>query len=195
MVNLYKLSSQRARDSNYEQILRMLNDCLQGSAEYIGFLLGGTPDFLLDPRKGLYSYGALQTRLAENTFARTAGIVDYTATTLHLANLAPEELFILIRNLRHVFAAGDISKYLMPDDGLNAFLSHCSNKIGDAYFRTPRNTIVAFLGLLAVLEQSPQSNLTQLIEKIDIEKEVSTDMPGLPSGDSTDEDGLTTFKL
>lgn len=78
MVNLYKLSSQKARVANYEQILRILNDCLQGSAEYIGFLLGGTPDFLLDPRKGLYSYEALHSRLAENSFARAAGVIDYS---------------------------------------------------------------------------------------------------------------------
>ena len=57
MVNLYKLNSSQARTSNYEQILRILNDCLQGSAEHLGFLLGGTPEFLLDPRKGLYSQG------------------------------------------------------------------------------------------------------------------------------------------
>ena len=64
MVNLYKISNQRSRSANYEQILRILNDCLQGSAEYLGFLLGGTPEFLIDPRKGLYSYEALHSRLA-----------------------------------------------------------------------------------------------------------------------------------
>ena len=68
MVNLYKLSSTQARTSNYEQILRILNDCLQGSAEHLGFLLGGTPEFLMDTRKGLYSYDALERRLRENSF-------------------------------------------------------------------------------------------------------------------------------
>lgn len=192
MVNLYKLSSQKARVSNYEQILRMLNDCLQGSAEYIGFILGGTPDFLLDPRKGLYSYEALQSRLAENAFARTAGVIDYSATTLHLANLAPEELLILLRNLRHVFASGDETKYLIPDEALNAFLAHCSKKIGDAYFRTPRNTIKAFVDLLAVLEQKPDLNWTQLLEQVDIKQEHQTDMP---ETQNINDDDLTTFKL
>lgn len=192
MVNLYKLSSQKARVSNYEQILRMLNDCLQGSAEYIGFILGGTPDFLLDPRKGLYSYEALQSRLAENSFARTAGVIDYSATTLHLANLAPEELLILLRNLRHVFASGDKAKYLIPDEAMNAFLAHCSKKIGDAYFRTPRNTIKAFVDLLAVLEQKPDLNWTQLLEQVDIKQEHQTDMPETKN---INDDDLTTFKL
>ena len=73
MVNLYKLSNTRARLSNYEQILWMLNDCLQGTVEHLGFLLGGTPEFLLDTRRGLFSYEALQSRLAENSFAQRAG--------------------------------------------------------------------------------------------------------------------------
>lgn len=197
MVNLYKLSSQKARTSNYEQILRMLNDCLQGSAEYLGFLLGGTPDFLLDPRKGLYSYEALQSRLAENSFARAAGIVDYSSPTLHLANLSPEELLVLLRNLRHVFASGDQGKYLVPDDALTAFLAHCSQRIGDAYFRTPRNTIKAFVDLLAVLEQSPEIQWSQLVSQVHVAAENNRDMPELTIPDDGDDgdDNLTTFRL
>ena len=76
MVNLYKLHSGRARSANYEQILRILNDCLQGSAEGIGFLMGGTPEFVEDQRKGLYSYEALRSRLARNTFADIAKVID-----------------------------------------------------------------------------------------------------------------------
>lgn len=192
MVNLYKLSSQKARVSNYEQILRILNDCLQGSAEHIGFLLGGTPDFLLDPRKGLYSYEALHSRLVENSFARAAGVIDYSSPTLHLANLSPEELLILLRNLRHVYASGDESKYLLPDEALTAFLAHCSNRIGDAYFRTPRNTIKAFVDLLSVLDQNTDLRWTQLIEQMHLEEEHNTDMPEIEA-DSDDE--LATFQL
>ena len=193
MVNLYKLSSKKARVSNYEQILRMLNDCLQGSAEYIGFLFGGTPDFLYDPRKGLYSYEALQSRLAENTFAKATGVIDYTSPTLHLANLSPEEVYVLLGNLRHVFAAGNPDKYLVPDEALTSFLEHCSKKIGDAYFRTPRNTIKAFIDMLAVLEQSDTLKWHQLIERVDILQEVNTDMPEVETDSSDDE--LATFKL
>jgi len=194
MVNLYKLSSQKARVANYEQILRMLNDCLQGSAESIGFLLGGTPDFLFDPRKGLYSYEALHSRLAENTFARTTGLSDYSAPTLHLANLAPEELLVLLYNLRHVFATGDESNYLVPDEALTAFLTHCSQRIGDAYFKTPRNTIKAFVDLLALLEQNPGLQWQQLIAQVHVEAEHNTDMPTVSTVDD-DEDELASFQL
>lgn len=199
MVNLYKMNSTQARNANYEQILRMLNDCLQGSAEHLGFLLGGTPEFLLDPRKGLYSYEALQSRLAENSFARKAGVTDYSACALHLSSLTPEELYILLKNLRHVFAGGDSGQYLVPDNALHAFLQHCNQSIGDAYFTTPRNTIKAFIDFLAVLAQNPSFNWQQLLGKTTITADLPSDMPDpislqeqAPSGLKND---LTDFKL
>lgn len=195
LVNLYKLNSKQARTSNYEQILRMLNDCLQGSAEHLGFLLGGTPEFLTDTNKGLYSYEALQSRLAENSFASQAGVIDYSASVLRLANLTPEELYILLRNLRHVFAVGDTAAYLLPDDALVAFLQHCNKSVGEAYFRTPRNTIKAFIDLLAVLEQNPDMNWQTLLGSIALEPEKPSDMDdgALPAGDAAD--GLAEFSL
>lgn len=198
MVNLYKLNSTQARTSNYEQILRILNDCLQGTVEYLGFLLGGTPEFLLDTKKGLYSYEALQSRLAENTFAQQAGVIDYSSPAMHLANLTPEEVYILIKNLRHVYASGDPSKYIVPDEALKAFLNHCSKTIGDAYFRTPRNTIKAFLDMLSVLDQNPSISWNQLIEELSVEEDRPSDMD---TAEVEDEDGgstsngLANFKL
>lgn len=192
MVNLYKLNNTQARVSNYEQILRILNDCLQGNAENIGFMLGGTPEFLLDPRKGLYSYEALQSRLAENNFAQKSGVIDYSSPSLHLASLTPEELYVLLRNLRHVFSSGDESKYLVPDEALEAFLKHCSQKVGDAYFRTPRNTIKAFVDMLAVLEQHPDIAWHQLIEKADVQSEQASDMPEV---EAVPNDDLASFTI
>jgi hypothetical protein len=192
MVNLYKLSSTQARTSNYEQILRILNDCLQGGVSYLGFLLGGTPEFLLDPRRGLYSYEALQSRLAENSFAQKAGVIDYSSPSLHLANLTPEELYILLENIRHVYASGDPDKYLVPDEALEAFLYHCSNKVGDAYFRTPRNTIKAFADLLAVIDQNKSISWRDLIQSLEITPERASDMPEIAS---KPDDELANFTL
>ena len=93
MVNLYKLPNPQARNSNYEQILRILNDSLQGTAEGCGFLFGGTPEFLMDPRRGLFSYSALASRLEENRFA-TSGLADYNAPVIRLASLTPEDLYV-----------------------------------------------------------------------------------------------------
>ena len=145
LVNLYKLTSSRARQSNYEQILRILNDVLQGTARHLGFILGGTPEFLMDTRRGLYSYEALQTRLAENTFALD-GLVDLSGPVIRLANLTPEDMFILLTNIRRVMQEDDSA---LPDEALTAFMSHCSQRIGDAYFRTPRNTVTAFVNMLS----------------------------------------------
>jgi len=162
LVNLYKLSNTQARNSNYEQILRILNDSLQGSAEGLGLVLGGTPEFLMDTRRGLYSYAALQSRLAENTFAK-AGMVDYSGPVMRLASLTPEDFFVLLHKLRHVFASGDAAQYLLPDPAIPAFMEHCAKRLGDAYFRTPRTTITAFINLLSVLEQNPGSDWKDLI--------------------------------
>lgn len=154
LVNLYKLANAQARNSNYEQILRILNDSLQGTAVGLGFTLGGTPEFLLDTRRGLYSYPALQSRLAQNTFA-SSELVDFSGPTVRLSSLSPEDFYVLLQKLRHVYAAGDLAKYLLPDQGIASFMEHCSKRIGETYFRTPRTTITSFINLLAVLEQNP----------------------------------------
>jgi len=194
LVNLYKLANSQARNANYEQILRILNDSLQGSAEGIGFILGGTPEFVLDTRRGLYSYQALQSRLAENAFAKN-GLVDMTGPLLRLANLSHEEFYELLRKLRHVYAFGEPSRYLLPDEALVAFMEHCHNKIGEAYFRTPRTTITAFINLLAVLEQNPSANWKELLCQVVVENkpEESAPVGAAEAGDDTDE--LTKFKL
>ncbi len=190
LVNLYKLANTQARNSNYEQILRILNDSLQGSAEGLGFVLGGTPEFLLDTRRGLYSYAALQSRLAENTFAR-AGMVDYSGPVLRLASLTPEDFYVLLHKLRHVYASGDAARYLMPDEAIPAFMEHCASRLGEAYFRTPRTTITAFINLLAVLEQNPDVNWRELIGST----EVATDDGGAADLSVQEDDELASFQL
>lgn len=178
LVNLYKLANTQARNSNYEQVLRILNDCLQGSAEGLGFVMAGTPEMLLDTRRGMYSYAALQSRLAENTFA-SAGLVDFTGPVLRLSNLTPEDLYVLLGNVRNVYAAGDPADYLVPDEALQAFMEHCANRVGDAYFRTPRMTIREFANLLAVLDQNSGVAWQELISQVDINEESNPDLAPL----------------
>jgi P-loop Domain of unknown function (DUF2791) len=199
LVNLFKLSNVQARKSNYEQILRILNDVLQGTASGLGVMLGGTPEFLTDTRRGLYSYPALQSRLTVNTFA-VNGLVDYSGPVLQLTNLSPEDLYVLLGNIRHVYAAGEAKQYLIQDEGIQQFMAHCSKRIGDAYFRTPRNTITAFVNLLAVLDQNPQAKLSDLIAQTDIRAEPGAVSPRSPSikssvQDSSLDEDLATFTL
>lgn len=195
MVNLYKLANTQSRTSNYEQLLRIVNDSLQGSAENMLFLFGGTPEFLYDPRRGLFSYEALKSRLEPNKFAERSNSVDYNSPVIMLQNLAPEELYILLSNLRRVFAGGDESKYLVPDEALQAFLDYCSKSIGDAYFKTPRNTIKEFIGLLSFMEQNPDKKWEELLGKVKIQKEEESDMPDIHDDDESPADGLKSFTI
>lgn len=185
LVNLYKLASTRARNASYEQILRILNDTLQGAVEGLGFIMAVTPDALMDSRRGLYSYAALHSRLQENTIAAAAGVVDCSGPVIRLANLTPEDFYVLLMKLRHVQAGGDESAYLVPDEALHAFLRYCSERIGDAYFRTPRNTIRAFLDLLAVLEQNPTLQWQSLVGQTELREESNPDLE--PLEDEADE--------
>lgn len=168
---------------------------LQGSAENLGFLFGGTPEFLMNTRRGLYSYEALQSRLAENTFARD-GLVDLSGPVIRLASLTPEDLFILLQNVRSIMQ--DEGNEL-PDSALEAFMAHCSDRIGEAYFRTPRNTVTAFVNLIAVIQQNPGTAWSDLIEAIEVKDDGGEDMTeideavGATPGQGQDE--LVSFRL
>jgi P-loop Domain of unknown function (DUF2791) len=190
MVNLYKLQSARARNQNYEQILRVVNDMLQGNSEGIGFIFGGTPEFLMDSRRGLFSYEALQSRLAENQFAGQ-GLIDMSGPVIRLQSLSPEELLILLANIRSVFAMGDPARHLVPDEALAAFMAHCNHRIGEAYFRTPRNTIKAFVQLLSILEQNPSAQWSEIIGSVSVEE----DEPEIEQGGDGDDDELASLAL
>lgn len=187
LVNLYKLQHAQSRNQNYEQILRILNDVLQGDVKGFGIYLGGTPEFLMDTRRGLYSYQALQSRLSENQFGGD-GRVDFSGPVLRLANLTPADMQILLENIRRVFASGNPDNYLVSDDAIRSFMAHCDRHIGAAYFQTPRNSVRAFVQLLSTLEQNPAIAWSDLIDKTAVEKESSQ-----AAGDADDE--LTSIRL
>lgn len=192
MVNLYKLANTAARNSNYEQILRILNDSLQGNAEGLGFVLGGTPEFLMDTRRGLYSYQALQSRLAQNAFTNDK-LVDYSGPVIRLASLTPEDLFVLLQKIREVHALGDAGKTIIPDEGIVAFMKHCSGRIGEEYFRTPRTTITSFINLLAVIEQNPGTFWGDVVGKVEVsaDKEGALDL----AVEAEEDEDLAAFKM
>ncbi len=190
LVNLYKLANAQARNSNYEQILRMLNDSFQGTAVGLGFVLGGTPEFLMDTRRGVYSYQALQSRLAQNAFAKE-GLVDFSGPVVRLSSLTAEDFYVLLTKIRHVYAGGDAEKYLLPDEAIQQFMEHCANRIGDSFFRTPRTTITAFINLLAVLEQNPGTAWQTLIGEVEVKEDHGGDEDLAVEGD----DELASFRL
>lgn len=188
LVNIYKLMSSRARNANYEQILRILNDVLQGSARHFGCVFGGTPEFLMDTRRGMFSYEALQSRLAENTFAGNK-FVDFAGPVIRLANLSPEDVYVLLMNIRRVM---EFDESNLPDEVLRAFMQHCASRIGDAYFRTPRNTAKEFVHMLSILKQNQSAVWSDLISQVELSKEDGDDLSEI-SEDSDDE--LYSFRL
>lgn len=196
MVNIYKLQSSQSRNQNFEQILRIVNDSLQGNTSNIGFVMCGTPEFLMDTRRGLYSYEALQSRLAENRFA-SGGLVDLSGPIIKLQSLTPEDLLVLLSNIRMVFAAGEPSRFLVPDDALTAFMDHCNRRIGEAYFRTPRTTVKAFVQMLAVLDQNPGAKWQELLGDVQIASDdhAQNDIVHGDGAQTGDGDDLTSLRI
>lgn len=199
----HRLNNRLARDRNYEAILRILNDCLQGSVEGLGFLFAATDDCLTDKRRGLFSYEALATRLATNRFVGE-GLVDLSGPVITLPNLTPEDCFVLLHNIRRVFAKGVNEEALLPEAGIVAYLESCHQRMGAKYFQTPRETIKDFIGLLSVLEQNPGSEWKSLVAGIkttqpsEEEPEVPESTLSEPSTSGaapTRDDDLASFKL
>ena len=165
----HRLNHAQARNANYEIILRILNDCLQGNVSHMGFIFAGTDGFLDDRRRGLASYEALSSRLAANSFVKE-GLKDFSSPVIRLPNLSTEDFYVLISKIRHVFASGDSSKYLVPDEGLEAFMNHCLSKLGAEFYQTPRESVKAFVGFMSVLEQNPNTNWRDLLQNVSVEK-------------------------
>jgi P-loop Domain of unknown function (DUF2791) len=106
------------------------------------------------------------------------------------------DFYVLLKQLRHVFAGGKEAKYLVPDEGLKAFMEHCSKRIGDAYFRTPRNTITAFINLLSVLDQNPKASWQELLGGVQVLKDEGPDTSDIPDADvPASGDDLASFRL
>lgn len=189
LVNLYKLANTQARNGNYEQILRILNDLERGGAEGLGFVLGGTPEFLMDPRRGLFSYPALQSRLADNPFARD-GLVDMSGPVLRLGNLGREQFIALLGKLDAAYKSGKPDAAPFPAEEFAAFMRHCEQRIGEATFRTPRTTITAFIGLLAVLEQNKTADWRELLAQTRLEPDQTA-----ADSDADVSDELTSLTL
>jgi hypothetical protein len=198
----HRLNSAQSRAANYEVLLRILNNCLQGDVNGIGFLFGGTNAFLEDRRRGLFSYEALGTRLADNAFAKT-GLKDFSGPVIRLQNLSPEDLYVLLHNIRIVFALGDHKRYLIDDDGMKHFMSHCRSTLGAEFYLTPRDAVKAFVGLLSVLEQNPGTDWRAILEHTAIEKSVDPEAGPAAADEENSEtpsasaanDDLAAFKL
>lgn len=190
-----RLNNGPARTKNYEIVLQMLNDCLQGGVEGLSFCFAGTEEFLSDTRRGLFSYEALATRLADNPFTKN-GAVDLNSPVIRLMPLTREDLFVLLERIALVQADGDAGKMLVGQDGMIKFMKFCERRLGSEHFLTPRDTVKQFTGLLNVLAQNPDQSLESLLSAEAAEPRPA---PAVVQSSQTssinDEDELVKFTL
>lgn len=162
LVNIFKIPNSITRANNYEKILTMYNDVLQGKAKHIGFLMGGTPQCIEDKYKGVFSYEALRSRLAEGHFA-TADVKDLSAPIIRLQMLSQEEMYILIEKLLHIHAQLYRYEPAMTQEDLVYFLTVEYNRVGAETHITPREIIRDFIELLNILHQNPQKTIAEIL--------------------------------
>lgn len=163
LVNLYKIPNAITRQYNYEKILTMYNDTLQGKARHLGIIMGGTPQSIEDQRRGIYSYEALRSRLAQGRFA-SEGLMDLLAPVIRLEPLTHEELFVLIEKLADIHAGLFDYERTLGEDDLAAFLRIEFGRVGASTHLTPREVIRDFIELLDIVSQNPQVSVAQLLE-------------------------------
>lgn len=178
-VNLYKISHTQARLANYEKLLTILNDCLQGRAQYLGILIGATPQMVEDNRRGLFSYDALRTRLQESRFAAQAGLRDVSATAMKLEPLSFEEIFVLLQRLRQLHATFHGYPERVTDDQLKGFMEETLNRVGADRFTTPREIIRDFVAVLNLVRQNPGLEFDAVVRGADY-----TPTPAAPDPES-----------
>lgn len=163
LVNIYKIPNSISRQYNYEKILTMYNDTLQGKAKYLGIIMCGTPQAIEDRRRGVYSYEALRSRLAEGKFAQ-GGARDMYAPVIKLEPLTAEEMLVLTEKLADMHANLYGYERSITEDDLATFIKIEYGRIGASANITPREVIRDFIELLDILWQNPQTDVKTLLE-------------------------------
>ena len=161
LVNIYKIPNAITRQYNYEKILTMYNDAMQGKAQHIGFILCGTPQCMEDPRRGVYSYEALRSRLAEGHFSTEHK--DLLSPVIRLLPLTNEEMLILIEKLADIHAGLYEYKQIVTQQDMVDFIEIEFNRIGADTHITPREVIRDFIEVLDIIYQNPGMKVRTLL--------------------------------
>lgn len=188
LVNIYKIPNSISRQYNYEKILTMYNDALQGKAKYLGIIMGATPQAIEDRRRGVYSYEALRSRLAQGKFARP-GARDMYAPVIMLDPLNAEEMLVLTEKLAQMHA--DLYGYqkAITDQDLATFIKIEYARIGADTNITPREVIRDFIELLDIIWQNPDTKIEDLLKSKEFDYTKSQAV-----SDDTDQD-FTEFTI
>ena len=161
LVNIYKIPNAITRQYNYEKILTMYNDTMQGKAQHLGLILCGTPQCMEDPRRGVYSYEALRSRLAEGHFAGEHK--DLLSPVIRLQPLTPEEMLILIEKLADIHAGLYEYAQIVTQQDMGDFIEIEFGRIGADVHITPREVIRDFIEVLDIVYQNPSLQVRTLL--------------------------------
>ena len=183
LVNLYKIPNAITRQYNYEKILTMYNDTLQGKAHHLGIIMGGTPTSIEDRRRGVFSYEALRSRLTQGRFARE-DMRDMLAPIIRLHPLTYEELLVLIEKLGQIHAGYFGYEDTITDGDLAAFLQIEFGRVGADTHLTPREVIRDFIELLDIAYQNPDVDIAALLRDEGAIAGTSTPAASSSTGDS-----------
>lgn len=162
LVNIYKIPNSISRQYNYEKILTMYNDAMQGKAKYLGVIMCGTPQAIEDRRRGVYSYEALRSRLAQGKFAQE-GMHDMYAPVIKLEPLTAEEMLVLVEKLANMHAQLYGYERTITEDDLAKFIKIEYARIGADSNITPREVIRDFIELLDIVWQNPSTKIEELL--------------------------------
>ena len=161
LVNIYKIPNAITRQYNYEKILTMYNDTMQGKAQHLGIILCGTPQCMEDPRRGVYSYEALRSRLAEGRFSGTHK--DLLSPVIRLQPLTPEEMLILVEKLADIHAGLYEYPQIVTQQDMVDFIEIEFGRIGADAHITPREVIRDFIEVLDIVYQNPEVKVRELL--------------------------------
>lgn len=181
-VNLYKIPNRISREANYEKILSIFNDTLQGKARSLGVIFGGTPQFLEDNRRGLFSYDALRSRLADSKYS-DMGYQNLSSPVIRLRRLSDNELLALVKRLARLYAEREGSTELpVTDEQIEAFMKHALARAGAEELITPREIIRDFLTLLNILRDNPGASFERLLSDVTFRRATDGDDDGDEGG-------------
>ncbi|MBE6638336.1 MAG: biotin carboxylase [Ruminococcaceae bacterium] len=162
-VNLYKISNRISRENNYEKLLSIFNDSLQGRTPGLGVILGGTPQFLEDPRRGLFSYEALRSRLCDSRIMQGGNYRNLMGPVIRLRRMSDNELLALCTRLTALYGQYHKMEAPVTMDQMKRFLAFSNERAGADSMITPREITREYLGILDVLLQNPSVTFDDLI--------------------------------
>ena len=168
-VNLYKISNRISRENNYEKILSMFNDTLQGHAEGLSIVFAGTPQFLDDTRRGLFSYEALRSRLCDSRYDMQ-GVKNLNAPIIRLSRLNDNELFALLRRMTDLFSQYHGWTPTLTDEDIACFLRSNLLRVGSDLMVTPREIIRDYMTVLNILLQNPEISFADIMKNKESEQ-------------------------